>query len=149
MTSKTIDGVSRELLERAVDCTGEDGWEAIVEELRALLAAPEAPRQEPVMKLEAERLWGGAGEYAVSFVKSGWLDECRKAGGTFMLYAAPLSPNHSGGAGKVVLPDRSYDVATVRHLQTVMALFSPEDLKNVRALLDAQNYIDKVKELNQ
>lgn len=47
------------------------------------------------------------------------------------------------------LADRSYDAAMVRHLQTVMALFSPTDLKNVRELLDAQSYIDRVKELNQ
>ena len=41
----------------------------------------------PVMKLEAERLLGTDGEYSVSFVKAGWLDECRKTGGVFYLYA--------------------------------------------------------------
>lgn len=41
----------------------------------------------PVMKLEAERLLGTDGEYAVSFVKAGWIDECRKTGGVFYLYA--------------------------------------------------------------
>ena len=41
----------------------------------------------PVMKIEAERLWGTDGEYSVSFVKAGWLDECRKTGGVFYLYA--------------------------------------------------------------
>ena len=40
----------------------------------------------PVMKLEAERLLGTDGEYAVSFVKAGWIDECRKTGGVFYLY---------------------------------------------------------------
>lgn len=53
-------------------------------------AAPVVERQPvPVMKLEAERLLCGDGEYAVSFVKSGWLDECRKTGGSFLLYTAP------------------------------------------------------------
>lgn len=41
-----------------------------------------------VMKLEAERLWGGDGEYAVSFEKAGWLQQCRQRGGTFLLYTA-------------------------------------------------------------
>lgn len=49
----------------------------------------ESVKREPVMKLEAERLWGGAGEYAVSFEKAGWLDECRRKGGTFLLYTQP------------------------------------------------------------
>lgn len=48
---------------------------------------------EPVMKLEAERLWGGAGEYVVSFVKAGWLDECRRTGGEFLLFTAPPAPD--------------------------------------------------------
>ena len=47
---------------------------------------------EPVMKLEAERLWEGDGEYSVSFVKSGWLDQCRKTGGTFFLYTSQPAP---------------------------------------------------------
>jgi hypothetical protein len=55
---------------------------------------------EPVMKLEAERLWEGDGEYSVSFVKSGWLDQCRKTGGTFFLYTSPPAPV------SVVLPER-------------------------------------------
>ena len=54
----------------------------------------------PVMKLEAERLWEGDGEYSVSFTKSGWLDECRKTGGTFFLYTSPPA------AVSLVLPDR-------------------------------------------
>ncbi len=44
---------------------------------------------EPVMRLEAEKLIGGDGEYAVDFVKPGWLDECRRTGGTFFLYTKP------------------------------------------------------------
>lgn len=49
----------------------------------------ESVKREPVMKLEAERLWGGAGEYAISFEKAGWLEECRRTGGTFLLYTQP------------------------------------------------------------
>ena len=54
-------------------------------------SSPTSPEEDaqPVMKLEAERLWGGAGEYVVSFVKPGWLDECRKIGGEFLLYTHP------------------------------------------------------------
>ncbi len=52
--------------------------------------AGSAPAQEhqgePVMRLECEKLWGGDGEYAVDFVKPGWLQECRAKGGTFLLY---------------------------------------------------------------
>jgi len=66
---------------------------------RAVLAQ-EAGKVEPVMKLEAERLWEGDGEYWVSFVKSGWLDECRKTGGTFLLYTSPPAPV------SMVLPER-------------------------------------------
>lgn len=56
MTNKTIDGVSRELLERVVKADASqganaiqlcDGWNAMVE-LRKLLAAPVVERQEPV-----------------------------------------------------------------------------------------------------
>jgi len=54
-------------------------------------SSPTSPEEDaqPVMKLEAKRLWGGAGEYVVSFVKPGWLDECRKTGGEFLLYTHP------------------------------------------------------------
>lgn len=64
-------------------------------------AQPADQQGEPVMKLEAEKLWGGDGEYAVSFVKPGWLKECREKGGTFLLYtqAQPAT-------AKVVLPER-------------------------------------------
>lgn len=48
---------------------------------------PPAVGIEPVMRLEAEKLLGGDGEYAVDFVKPGWLQECRQKGGTFLLYS--------------------------------------------------------------
>ncbi|WP_425225936.1 hypothetical protein [Pseudomonas sp.] len=59
------------------------------------VAAPE-----PVMRLECEKLWGGHGEYAVDFVKPGWLKECREKGGTFLLYSNPPAQ------APVVLPGR-------------------------------------------
>lgn len=57
----------------------------------AMAAAPALPETDaqPVMKLEAEKLWGGHGEYALSFVRAGWLDECRATGGEFLLYTHP------------------------------------------------------------
>lgn len=54
----------------------------------------------PVMKLEAERLLGTDGEYSVSFVKAGWIDECRKTGGVFYLYA------EQPAQAAVVVPER-------------------------------------------
>ncbi|MCE0961759.1 hypothetical protein [Pseudomonas putida] len=52
----------------------------------SVVAPTEQRKGEPVMRLECEKLWGGDGEYAVDFVKPGWLQECRKKGGTFLLY---------------------------------------------------------------
>jgi len=60
-------------------------WAAMI---NSAPASSEADAQ-PVMKLEAEKLWGGHGEYAVSFVRAGWLDECRATGGEFLLYTHP------------------------------------------------------------
>lgn len=51
-------------------------------------AQPADQQGKPVMRLEAEKLWGGDGEYAVNFVKPGWPKECREKGGTFLLYAS-------------------------------------------------------------
>ena len=47
---------------------------------------PGQHKGEPVMRLECEKLLDGDGEYAVDFVKPGWLKECREKGGTFLLY---------------------------------------------------------------
>lgn len=99
---------TRALLQRIISdsCDAEGAGEVVIqradwEELRALLANPSAeplgvepvverqPVAKPVMKLEAERLWEGDGEYSVSFCKPGWLDECRKTGGTFFLFTDP------------------------------------------------------------
>lgn len=73
--------------------------QSTIAQLQARVAELESRRGEPVMKLEAERLWDGDGEYAVSFVKAGWLDECRRTGGKFLLYTAPPAPV------AVMLPD--------------------------------------------
>jgi hypothetical protein len=72
-------------------------------------SSPTSPEEDaqPVMKLEAERLWGGAGEYVVSFVKPGWLDECRKTGGEFLLYTHP-------DAGKVARLTAERDALQLR-----------------------------------
>jgi hypothetical protein len=84
--------VPRELLENLLHCAALSP-SAPYRELRALLTAPaedvRAVVEEPVMRLECEKLWGGDGEYAVDFVKPGWLDECRQKGGTFLLYTRP------------------------------------------------------------
>lgn len=67
---------------------------------------------EPVMKLEAEKLWGGAGEYAVSFVKAGWLQECRDTGGTFLLYTHPDVGEAERLRYKADLYDEVWELAT-------------------------------------
>jgi hypothetical protein len=69
-----------------------EAWPHIRDQLKAEIERLKGGQGEPVMKLEAERLYGGAGEYAVSFVKAGWLDECRKTGGEFLLYASQPAP---------------------------------------------------------
>ncbi|WP_439851113.1 hypothetical protein ACTACG_07130 [Pseudomonas syringae] len=92
--------VSRELLNTA--CNGHVQEQAhALNQLRALLAQPADQQGEPVMRLEAEKLWVGDGEYTVDFVKPGWLKECREKGGTFLLYASAQP-----ATAKVVLPER-------------------------------------------
>ncbi|MCM8743582.1 hypothetical protein [Pseudomonas koreensis] len=66
--------------------------QSTIAQLQARIAELESARGEPVMKLEAERLLQGDGEYAFSFVKAGWLEECRKTGGEFLLFTAPPAP---------------------------------------------------------
>ena len=79
--------VSREAIEQAAELLQEYNKCSIARDLRAILAQPAEQNQDkPVMRLECEKLWGGDGEYAVDFVKPGWLQECRKKGGTFLLY---------------------------------------------------------------
>ena len=96
MKSKTIE-VPRELLERVTGIASKsydiEGVMIANCELRALLAAPEAPRQsEPVAWMALNR--DGFPEKCLSSDPDG-----------FPVYRAPLSPDHSGGAGVVVLPE--------------------------------------------
>lgn len=135
MTSKTIDGVSRELLERiAADAIGlsakKDHWAAVFE-LRALLAAPEAPLIVPLSGpkewLDSHRAapeaprqepygWICTGQYGAyqffrkDFMRMDWLSG-EDASAFTPLYAAPLSPDHSGGCAGVVLVERFNEIA--------------------------------------
>lgn len=87
MSNIEMVSVPRELAERIKKTCMFAMFEADYEELRMTLGKPAEQHQgEPVMKLEAEKLWGGDGEYVVSFVKPGWLQECRTKGGTFLLF---------------------------------------------------------------
>lgn len=132
--------------------------ESEVAEFARAILAQEAGKVEPVMKLEAERLWEGDGEYWVSFVKSGWLDECRETGGTFLLYTSPPAPV------AVVLPidiqQRLNDVWLFLDGQTELNGCvwgeKPEGRhqfwwrKELRSVVEDLNAcLDKVKELNQ
>lgn len=107
-----------------------------IEYVRALLAAPEAPRQsEPVA-------------FLCKSEGAKWLQYHEKVGDPWKpdeveltpLYAAPLSPDHSGGGAGVVLPD--VDVLA----QIIRAVDGNHSL-GAGAL--AERIIDKVKELNQ
>ena len=114
MTSETID-------ERAAfdawavkhgRVVGYNGWRNDFEvwQARALLAAPEAPRQEPVTMDGKTTIR----EYAANALPENWpmdewtkgYEECkRRIHAMFMQpINAPLSPDHSGGGAGVVLP---------------------------------------------
>lgn len=138
----------------------------IVRETKALLAAPVVERQEPVavMKLEAERLWEGDGEYSISFVKSGWLDECRKTGGTFMLYAeqpAPVASNNlrnfANSMIDIALEGCNADGVQIQELAVEHGLLKPEQrTERCGDTCSCAEYADfpvecfrKVKELDQ
>lgn len=149
MTSKIE--VPRELLERLANKAdvfddGSDGADAesarsVAQELRALLAAPEAPRQsEPVAWLTSD---------GRQLVFDGVLDQSQYVEqGMKPLYAAPLSPDHSGGGAGVVLPSNcrqrlaSEGKPYPRSYCGACGKFSPK-------WLECDAAIDKVKELNQ
>jgi hypothetical protein len=107
--------------------------EATIAQMAQRIADLERRRGEPVMKLEAERLWGGAGEYAVSFVKAGWLDECRRTGGEFMLYAEQSAPvavvnlrNFANAMIDIALEGCDADGAQIQELAVEHGLLKPE-----------------------
>lgn len=136
----------------------EDG--RIIEEFRSLLAAPEAPRQEPIYQVQYRGDGGG-----------GWSDEDKdsydmkvphpKHWVTRIVYAAPLSPEHSGGAGEVVLPvvwripaNGEWFYGTKeqceREYAEYTADFTDEDFdEDGPAKPEPLAALDKVKELNQ
>lgn len=113
MTSKTIDGVSRELLERLARnlASGSEAYKA-QEDICKILAAPEAPRQEPVA-------WGAWRKSLnrfhyidcnVDYMQRTYGKGAEDMGIDFELvplyrHPAPLSPDHSGGGAGVVLPE--------------------------------------------
>lgn len=110
MTSKTIDGVSRELLERIashckfwIDHPYLEAISDVEAELRALLAAPEAPRQDrlpcDVRLPPATTIRRGCKVETLMHaiqLREGRNDiDC-------IFKSAPLSPDHSGGEGEVL-----------------------------------------------
>lgn len=129
-----------------------DAWKAM-DELRALLAAPAVERQDdPVMKLEAERLLEGDGEYSVSFVKSGWLDECRKTGGTFFLFTSPPAPVAVDERAEFEVWVRKELPGIVIDLAPIMGFYKGDDgprLDDMFSAWQARACLDKVKEMNR
>lgn len=135
MTSRTVT-MSRALAERLLSDACNENWS----ELNRLLAAQEATRQEPVYQVAAR----------LDNTKPAWTDVDKESfddyaarGNSWLtrtLYIsppAPLSPDHSGGAG-VVLPDRNTIYVT-----------KPIFMDGTELIQVWQACLDKVKELNQ
>jgi hypothetical protein len=126
---------------------GDDAQLLEIGKLRAEIERLKGGQGEAVMKLEAERLWEGEGEYSVSFVKSGWLDQCRKTGGTFLLFTSQPAP--------VSVDERAaFEAAYARGDFYAAEQASPiqfQDYRKHQAWIawQARACLDKVKELNQ
>jgi hypothetical protein len=150
MTSKIE--VPRELLEEVVAQLDDFITGDVLERLKSVLAAPEAPRQsEPVAyqrKWDAdgiapykEKNENGRMAWAKKFIFVP-ISKLRIFPDDVALYAepqAPLSPDHSGGAGEVVLPERRKPMCT----GAISDFTTFEEARGWNACLD------KIKELNQ
>lgn len=94
-------------------------------------------RSGPVMRLEAENLLGADGEYAVDFVAPGWLDACRRAGGTFLLYPQTfvdaLAAQRDEGLAREAELRNLIDSQGVNH-RTNLEVITAETSKEIRAL---------------
>lgn len=180
MTSKTIE-VPRELVERLTRVYPRNITDPVtirtiqaqsvvaMDELRALLAAPEAPRQDnsALMKIAADlanrtplrQLYLVCDTQSRIGVESlhEYLDKCGDLLASTALdirraitsQAAPLSPDHSGEAGKVVITMQ--DVMSALEHASGFPMLKPNRLpvltsNQCHALATALN---KVKELNQ
>lgn len=125
------------------------------------LAAPEAPRQEPVARWtnstgDPYRLCPATGNLQIKISAYGdaerWRDVQMSPAQALTtlspLYAAPLSPDHSGGGAGVVLPERM----PMRPYQTVDKGSTNYKAGFNAAIKQAEELnacLDKVKELNQ
>ncbi|MCJ8207677.1 hypothetical protein [Pseudomonas sp. RGM2987] len=102
------------------------------------------PVAKPVMKLEAERLWGGAGEYGVSIVDQQWLQACRKTGGEFLLYthadAGEVERLRAGLATAQETLERWHDLNLKREAErdTLRAQLDTEAANHAKTLAEVQ-----------
>jgi hypothetical protein len=126
MTSKTIDGVSRELLERIAKTCMFTMLELDLHEVNALLAAPEAPRQEPAARWKNStgdlyRLCPVVGNLQIKISAYGdaerWRD-VQMSPAQALTTLSPLAP---------VLPDHSGDTANMVALTAVATLVDDGD----------------------
>lgn len=92
-----------------------------LEELRALLAAPEAPRQAPIGWFTDDYLTDKSATTYDELTSNRWKD---KGWPVQSLYAAPLSPDHSGGGAGMVLPE-SCDAINAENAPTFMGEPNP------------------------
>lgn len=147
MMNKNIE-ISREMAERII----KDGAISVaqIDQLRQKLAATEAPCQEPVAWIDPASLKHSRNEKQWVRI-AGSLAENRANGYTIPLYAAPLSPDHSGGGAGVVLPERK-DFEEWRDRRNAMIA---DDGGSASWYVTQTHYatweacLDKIKELNQ
>jgi hypothetical protein len=136
MTSKIL--IDREILERLANIgritTGSSHRDSLnaVPELRALLAAPEAPRQDAIGTLKR------IGQNIIFDVIG---DPHIRDG--MEVFTAPLSPDHSGGGAGVVLTE------LCQNFEAVMDFFSPGEDRYNRTLVAARDCLDRAKGINK
>ena len=126
---------------------GTTNWCAAVAHSLNEQAAPEAPRQEPIGR--------------VSYIGNGFIRVRCAAPPALetLLYAAPLSPDHSGGGAGMVLPDENQLIEIARkaalestHRYNYMPCLPEEAYKwfpHSWVIEAMRACLDKVKELNQ
>jgi hypothetical protein len=158
--------VPRELLEEVVAQLDDFITGDALDRLKSLLAAPEAPRQESAAHYKmyttqpAESLAGMAARQLDDSAR--WI-EIRDANalefpdmaphdyypvGSVIRIPAPLSPDHSGGAGEVVLPSDK-EIQSIKTKAARQADLTSGANYFTAAEFAADAMLDKVKELNQ
>ncbi len=156
MTSKIE--VPRELLERWLTDIGESKYVMPYtaerrDQIRALLCAPEAPRQSPIGWFTDDYLTDKSATTYDELTSNRWKD---KGWPVQPLYHAPLSPDHSGGGARVVFTREHVEIVaeSIYWQWAGREGFVPwvkggNSLEQDKARSIAWSTLNKVKELNQ